>query len=323
MRQLDQHFTNADEAKQLTLSLVERYDPARVRYYLEPSCGGGAFVDALLAAGVPRNQIRSTDVDVTLPADVHGDFLESTRISLRIAEWPHKSTVVIGNPPFGRNSDDARKFLNKATDYGRLIAFIVPRGMQGANCCGNVHPNLGLLYEEQAGAFDTTTARCNWQVWFLGNEPAYRPKPVFDARGLYEFVEPEEADVVIRRVGSRAGLVEPFNGKGEDSLYFIRATSTTALRALRRLNPQGLENWTTHQLSLSKPALQSLLEKQLLEDAIAKAAQPPIARWCLAEMERRYSESAAGLLLPEGYRRQKLRCYAGRGMYYSFQVRKS
>lgn len=322
MRLLDQHFTDIGEARRLVASLVARYDPARVRHYLEPSCGGGAFVDALLAAGVPRNQIRSTDIDLNLPADVHGDFLESTRKTLRIEDWQH--IIVVGNPPFGRNGDKARAFLNKACEYGSLIAFVVPRGMQGAHCCGNVNANLELVCERKMGEFETTTARCNWQIWAFGDEPAYRPaEPVFDTRGLYEFVEPEEADVVIRRVGSRAGLVDSFDGKGAGSLYFLRATSTAVLRALRRLEPQGLEDLTTHQLSLSKPALHSFLEKQLLEDAIAKAAQTPIVRLCLAEMERHYGESAAGLLLPEGYHRQKLRCYVRSGMYYPFQVRKS
>ncbi|MGO9111903.1 MAG: hypothetical protein ACLP9L_21970 [Thermoguttaceae bacterium] len=49
MRPLDQHFTDADEAKRLVLSFVNRYDPTRCRFYLEPSCGPGAFVDALVS----------------------------------------------------------------------------------------------------------------------------------------------------------------------------------------------------------------------------------------------------------------------------------
>lgn len=314
MRLLDQHFTDAEDAKRLVASLVERYDPARCRYYLEPSCGGGAFVDALLAAGVPRNQIRSTDVDLKLPADVHGDFLESTRESLRIEDWPHETTVVIGNPPFGRNGDKCRAFINKAAEYGKLIAFVVPRGMQGADCCGTVNAKLELIWERQVGKFETTTARCNWQIWFLGNEPAYRPvEPTFDAKGLYKFVEPADADVIIRRVGSRAGLVDSFDGTGAGSLYFIRVASPAVLRALQMLNPTDLADLTTHQLSVSQPLLQKLLEERLLKDAIAKAARPTEipGRWCLDDGGNEYRDSAAGYVLPE-------RCYRSEGTITDF-----
>ena len=49
-----EHFTDADEAYKLVLSLTERLDPAHARRYIEPSCGKGAFVEALRAVGVPR-----------------------------------------------------------------------------------------------------------------------------------------------------------------------------------------------------------------------------------------------------------------------------
>ena len=88
-RELDQHFTDANEAYKLVLSLTERLDPAHARRYIEPSCGKGAFVEALRAIGVPRRRIRSVEIDPGLPADVHGDFLQSTRV---------RSASTAGNP---------------------------------------------------------------------------------------------------------------------------------------------------------------------------------------------------------------------------------
>ena len=269
----DAHFTREDEAKRLTRKFVELYDPARCRRYLEPSCGGGAFVNALIDAGVPRDHIRSLDIDPKNQADVHGDFLQSTHESLGIEDWQH--VIVIGNPPFGRNGDLARAFLNKACEYGRLIAFVVPRGMQGANCCGNVKSNLGLIHEEQVGDFETTTARCNWQVWRLGDRPAYRPEePEIDTEGLYEFVPLEDANVVVRRVGNQAGRIVGYNGSGAGNRYFIKTQNYDVYRAMLWMQPQGLADLTTHQLSLSKPALHAMVREQLLAHAIEQIVRP-------------------------------------------------
>ena len=204
-RDLDQHFTDADAARKLVESLIERLDPACARRYIEPSCGNGAFVEALQAAGVPRRRIRSMEIDKKLPADVHGDFLKATHEALGIIRWKPNTTVVVGNPPFGRNGRLARAFLNKAAQFANWVCLVLPRSMHGANGCGLVNPRLELVYERQLdGAFATTKAKCNWQEWFLMPEGHTGRRPTEttpDPDGLYSIVTLDDNyHLVIQRV---------------------------------------------------------------------------------------------------------------------------
>lgn len=266
--ELDQHFTDVDAACKLVESLIQRLDPACDRYYIEPACGDGAFVKALCAAGVSQQHIRSVEIDKKLPADVHGDFLEATHETLGIKHWRQDITVVIGNPPFGRNGHLARMFLNKAAEFANWVCLVLPRSMHGANSCGSVNPRLELFYETQLdGAFITTKAKCNWQEWFLTPEGYVGRRPTEttpDPDGLYSIVSLDDNyQIVIQRCGGSAGRVTTCNGTGEGK-YYIRSRYPDVVRAFRNLGKHEEADLTTHQCSLSIRLLHELLERQLL-----------------------------------------------------------
>ncbi|MGA2059112.1 MAG: hypothetical protein ABSG67_01425 [Thermoguttaceae bacterium] len=271
---LDQYFTEQRVADELVESLIHRLDPACARHYIEPSCGKGAFVTALVRAGVPRRQIRSVEIDPDLPADIHQDFLQSTRESLGITDCDPVSTVVIGNPPFGRNGKLVRRFINKAATYARWICFVVPRSMHGAHLCGPMNPCLELIYEKDLkGGFSATRAKCNWQEWFLLPEGCrgYRPSDAPpDANGLYELVSAgDRYDLVIQRCGGSAGRVTGCNGTGEGK-YYVRSQFPAVLQAFRNLPQDKEAGLTTQQNSLSARMLHELLEQSLLNQYVSQ-----------------------------------------------------
>lgn len=271
---LDQHFTETDEAYKLTTSLIQRIDPERVRHYLEPSCGEGAFVEALKNAGIPRQHIRTVEIDKKLTADVYGDFLTVTKEILGINRWKPETTIVIGNPPFGNNGRLAREFLNKAAEYANWICFILPRSMHGANNCGNLNSRLELIYEKfLKGGFETTKARCNWQEWFLLPEDCIGRRPTekyFDPNDLYSFVSVDEKyNIVIQRCGGSAGRMTMCNGTGQGK-YYIRSCYPEVIEAFRHLGNHEEADLTTHQLSLSARMIHELLERQLLKQYISQ-----------------------------------------------------
>jgi predicted RNA methylase len=261
---LDQNFTDPDEARKLVRSLIERIDPACARHYIEPSCGGGAFVDALLAVGVPRHRIRTVDIDPKLPADIHGDFL-TTPLGIN---WNPATTVVIGNPPFGSGGQLARAFINKATEYANWICFVVPRGMHGARSCSTLNPRLDLVYEKQLPRnFVGTDAKCQWQEWFLlADGCGRRPTEIaFDTQGLYELVSAKDAsDIVIQRVGGNAGSVVSGAGAACNK-YFIRSPYPEVIRAFRNLGKHPEADLTTNQKSLSTRMLHELFKEQFIK----------------------------------------------------------
>lgn len=270
---LDQHFTDKDEAKAIVESLLRRLDPARARRYIEPACGEGAFVDALWQAGIPRKRIRSVEIDRKLSADVHQDFLKSTRESLAIGKWKSETTVVIGNPPFGRNGKLAREFLSKAATYADWVCLVVPRSMSMANGCHSLDERLELVYERPLRTgFSTTKAKCQWQEWFRLPEGLTGRRPSdgdADTQGLYELVSVgDKHNLVIQRCGGSAGRVTQCNGTGEGK-YYIRSPYPEVLRAFRKLPKHERADLTTHQSSLSGRLLHELVERSLLQQYIS------------------------------------------------------
>ena len=270
---LDQHFTRKTVAVELVQSLIHRLDPTRSRRYIEPACGRGAFVEALAIAGVPQDHIRTVEIDGALPADVHQDFLETTRESLGIANWKRETTIVIGNPPFGRSGCRARQFLTKAAQYANWICFVVPRSMRGAHGCTNIEPRLELIHEREIGdRFDTTRAKCNWQEWIVLPEGRKGRRPVednVDTRELYELVHSmDRHDLVIQRCGMTAGRVTTCNGTGQGK-YYIRSRYREVVEAFRNLPRHEQASLTTHQDSLSPRMLHELLERALLSQFVS------------------------------------------------------
>ena len=135
---------------------------------------------------------------------MHGDFLESTRKTLGVNRWKPETTIIVGNPPFGRNGHLARAFLNKAAEYAAWICFVLPRLMHGAHGCGPVNPRLELIYECQIeGGFETTEAKCNWQEWFLmpAGCTGRRPTAIAaDPEGLYSIVTvDDDYNIIVQR----------------------------------------------------------------------------------------------------------------------------
>jgi len=260
---IDQFFTDDALANQLTRALLDRIDPQRLRCYIEPSCGDGAFIRALQATGIPARSIRSVELDPKYEATVHGDFLNVTAQQLETTLWPPAITVTIGNPPFGRNGALARRFLNKAAEFSHWICLVMPRSMRDAHCCGNLNPRLTLIYEEElpVGSFMGTRAKCNWQEWFLlpeGSLGKRNSEPEVDNLGLYRLVDKNEPhDVVVQRCGGSAGRVTTCNGSGEGK-YYIKTPYPAVLEAFHHLGSHPQAAQSTHQLTLSARLLHEL-----------------------------------------------------------------
>lgn len=82
---------------------------------VEPSAGSGAFLEFL-----PKNK--------TVALDIEPDNLSIAKMDFFDTSPPLKyKYLVIGNPPFGKNSSLAKRFFNHAATFANTIAFIVPR----------------------------------------------------------------------------------------------------------------------------------------------------------------------------------------------------
>lgn len=108
---LDKFYTSRAAAKKCIDFLQENVALPKDVLYLEPSAGGGVFLEFL-------NNYIALDIAPEEDHIIQQDFLTYT---------PNTNNfITIGNPPFGKRSKLAIEFFNKAAEMSDIIAFIVP-----------------------------------------------------------------------------------------------------------------------------------------------------------------------------------------------------
>ncbi len=86
-------------------------------FFVEPSAGDGVFYDLL-----PEGRKLGLDIAPMHPRIEERDFLEG---GYRLPS-AKESTVVVGNPPFGKRGKLAVRFFQRAFEVADTVAFIVP-----------------------------------------------------------------------------------------------------------------------------------------------------------------------------------------------------
>jgi len=171
---LDKFYTKADVARhcwaQLGVVMKGCGISLAQSLIVEPSAGGGAFVDT-----APRGvRIHAFDIapDAGRPDIRQHDFLTAPLPRLR-APGPNGARVVVGNPPFGRKSRLALDFIQRAWDEAKadIVAFILPVQFRKWSAQRNVHPGARLIadIDLRDDAFEvcgsTRRVRCCFQIW--------------------------------------------------------------------------------------------------------------------------------------------------------------
>lgn len=107
---LDKFYTKKEIAKKL----IQEIDIKNFDIIIEPSAGNGSFSDEI-------NNCIAYDIEPENENIIKKDFFE-VEIDIK-----NKNTLIIGNPPFGKRSYLAKKFIKKSIDIGSdTIAFILP-----------------------------------------------------------------------------------------------------------------------------------------------------------------------------------------------------
>lgn len=218
-RLLDQFYTKPAVAE-ACLAFLQAYlaqHPLGTPFFIEPSAGAGAFLRRL-----PPDRSLGLDIAPKCHA-VTADFFDFTPGPL--VTYP---LVVVGNPPFGRNSSLALRFINKAAEFAQVIAFILPRTFRKPSLAQKVHPQFHLAAElpllENAFVFQGTdhAVPSVFQIWVRKTAARLDQQgPLTHADFL--FTTPEHAVFAIRRVGRQAGkLVEDFAGYALRTHYYIQ-----------------------------------------------------------------------------------------------------
>lgn len=195
------HFTLPDIAKKLIRTVATTVDLSRFDLIVEPSAGTGSFSHQL-----PQDRTVAIDIEPAGPGIEQHDFLQ----------WsppPARSVLIIGNPPFGRNSNLAIAFVNRAATIGSTIAFILPRTFRKSSVQRRLDRRLHVIHDEDVEpfAFERAGKRFDVPTCFMifekrqdhrsiDRDPHHHPD--------FEWTDRHRASFAIQRVGSDAGAVQ-------------------------------------------------------------------------------------------------------------------
>lgn len=205
---LDQFYTNPNVAK-TCMEEVKTYlesNSIKVEKIVEPSAGEGAFTNA--AKDILHKEVLSFDIDPKFPEVIAGDFLIKDTTDLQ-----SESTIVVGNPPFGKNSSLAVKFFNKSAEFANIIAFVVPKTFKKTSVINKLDKSFHLEKEIDIplDSFlvlgEVTDVPCVFQIWKRGVEK--RNRILSDANcDDYSFETRDSAQWAFQRVGAKAGALK-------------------------------------------------------------------------------------------------------------------
>lgn len=209
---LDQFYTKPLIAEKCleTLNLTD-YD-----IIIEPSAGEGVFFHM-----AEHENKFGYDLDPKSNDIEKVNFLEKDLNSLK-----GKKVLFFGNPPFGRNSSLALKFIRKCCEYGDTVAFILPKGFKKRSMIDKIPLNFEIIMikdlEDELFTFEGKDfmVPCVWMV--IKKSDVIREKEDKLKPTKFSFTNKSDANLAIRRVGVNAGHVFKDVDVSESSHYFLR-----------------------------------------------------------------------------------------------------
>jgi hypothetical protein len=222
--QKDQYYTKNKVAKECIEIFDKNIDMNGM--IIEPSAGNGAFYDALR----PKHKVLAYDIQPAISSILEQDFLK-----LDLNKCFHVPLHFVGNPPFGRQSSLAKKFIKHICncDRSESISFILPRSFKKPSLQRTFPLNWHLIHENdiEKNAFLVNDKEhdvpCVFQIWIKKETERKLPKKQVPIG--YSFVKDRmKATFALRRVGVYAGKIidmlqdtVDFEKISEQSHYFI------------------------------------------------------------------------------------------------------
>jgi hypothetical protein len=200
---------------------------------IEPSAGNGSFI-----AEIKKTVNNSIFYDIEPENDeiIEQDYLLVKSDDFK--DYKDYNIHVVGNPPFGRQSSLAIKFIKKSCEFCNTISFILPKSFKKDSLKEKFPLNFHLIFEidlpEKSFMVNDKehTVPCVFQIWKKmdsNRNSIEKLKPI-----NFMFVKKDEnPDISFRRVGINAGAIdtsENINEKSVQSHYFIKFTNNKSIK---------------------------------------------------------------------------------------------
>jgi hypothetical protein len=223
---IDKYYTK-DIVVELCLNLAKKHIQINADdLIIEPSAGNGSFITGIKAL---TSNFKFYDLEPENAEIIKQDYLlyDYDTIKTSIIGKIH----IIGNPPFGRQSSLAIKFIKKSCEFCSSVSFILPKSFKKDSLKKSFPLDFHLICEidlpDKSFLVDGVehNVPCIFQIW---ERKTYN-------RALIEKLEPfnfmfvektENPDISFRRVGVNAGVIDiKIDEKSIQSHYFIKFTN--------------------------------------------------------------------------------------------------
>lgn len=189
---------------------------------IEPSAGNGSFMTCIKSI---FDNYKFYDIEPENDEIIKQDYLtfDYTNILNK-----YNKIHIIGNPPFGRQSSLAIKFIKKSCEYADSVSFILPKSFKKNSMKKYFPLNYHLIKEHElpTNSFlvdnKTYDVPCVFQIWIKKSINREIEKNLIPNK--FKFVKKNEnPDISFRRVGVYAGNIDKsIDNKSIQSHYFIK-----------------------------------------------------------------------------------------------------
>jgi hypothetical protein len=221
---IDKFYTSSETVKKSMKAILKYIVIGEHDLCVEPSAGNGAFIELIKDN---FHHYKFYDLEPEHNAIIKQDYLDLEIEPLQFGT-KYKKIHVIGNPPFGRQSSLAIKFIKKSAEYCDSISFILPKSFKKDSLKRHFPLNFHLEHEADikpdsfivgGKAYDVA---CVFQIWIKKQHPRKISEKMLP-NGFRFVNKTENPDISFRRVGVYAGKLDKVvEDKSEQSHYFIK-----------------------------------------------------------------------------------------------------
>ena len=222
---IDKYYTK-DIVVEMCLNLVKKYIEINTDdLIVEPSAGNGSFITGIKSLS---SNFRFYDLEPDNDEIIKQDYLLFDYGSIKKT---FSKIHTLGNPPFGRQSSLAIKFIKKSCEFSDSVSFILPKSFKKDSLKKTFPLNFHLIFEielpDKSFLVDGVehNVPCIFQIWEKKNVNRIVNEKLEPINFI--FVEKtENPDISFRRVGVNAGTIDKkINEKSIQSHYFIKFTN--------------------------------------------------------------------------------------------------
>jgi hypothetical protein len=252
---IDKFYTKSTVVDDCIDSIKQHITFDKLDLIIEPSAGNGAFIDGIKTLS---NNYKFYDIHPENEQIEKCDYLD---VNLKSLKNSYNKIHLVGNPPFGRQSSIAKKFIKHSLLVADSISFILPKSFKKDSLKRSFPLNFHLVFEKDIGSNSFLVDNvehdvpCVFQIWI--KRDYNRIVEETPEKLYFEFVKRDEnPDLSFRRVGVYAGKIDSrIYDKSIQSHYFIKFNDHIDVSNIMELlmNIEYSKDNTVGPKSISKP----------------------------------------------------------------------